>query len=98
MYEFRLYSSTLVTTPAPTVLPPSRRAKRRPSAIATGQISSMSKLALSPGTTYSYHIELNMINVLNQEILKQRRNVICTISTPSGSLHEPVTSAVRKKN
>jgi len=48
-----IYSIILVTTPAPTVLPPSRMANRKPSSIATGVISSTSKLALSPGITIS---------------------------------------------
>lgn len=34
-----IYAITFVTTPAPTVFPPSRNAKRKPSAIATGEIS-----------------------------------------------------------
>jgi len=41
------------TTPAPTVRPPSRIAKRNPSSIATGVISSPSILMLSPGITIS---------------------------------------------
>jgi len=64
-----LYLTTLVTTPAPTVRPPSRTAKRRPSSMAIGWISSISMFVLSPGMT---------------------------ISWPSGSLIEPVTSVVRK--
>ncbi len=47
IYSF--YSSTLVTTPAPTVLPPSRTAKRSPSSIAIGLIISTSTVTLSPG-------------------------------------------------
>ncbi len=58
-----------VTTPAPTVRPPSRMAKRSPCSTATGVISSTSIWMLSPGIT---------------------------ISTPSGSPIEPVTSVVRK--
>src|SRR3954471_14403060 len=42
-----------VTTPAPTVLPPSRIAKRRPSSQAIGETSSTSILMLSPGITIS---------------------------------------------
>ena len=38
-----------VTEPAPTVLPPSRIAKRRPMLIATGVISSTVISTLSPG-------------------------------------------------
>ena len=41
------------TTPAPTVRPPSRIAKRRPSSIAIGAISSTSMAMLSPGMTIS---------------------------------------------
>ncbi len=43
----------LATTPAPTVRPPSRIAKRRPSSIATGLISSTTIFTLSPGITIS---------------------------------------------
>ena len=55
--------------PAPTVLPPSRMAKRRPFSMATGVPSVMSSEMLSPGIT---------------------------ISVPSGSFADPVTSVVRK--
>ena len=58
-----------IPTPEPTVRPPSRIAKRRPSSIAIGAISSASNEMLSPGIT---------------------------ISVPSGSVTEPVTSVVRK--
>src|SRR5215210_1908269 len=47
------YLTTSVTTPAPTVLPPSRTAKRRPASIAIGWISSICMLVLSPGMTIS---------------------------------------------
>ena len=54
---FRLPSSAyfmiLVTTPAPTVRPPSRMAKRSPSSIAIGVISSIVICTLSPGITIS---------------------------------------------
>src|SRR5690606_7061186 len=63
------YSMIFATTPAPTVRPPSRIAKRRPSSMAIGAISDTVSFTLSPGIT---------------------------ISTPSGSSHEPVTSVVRK--
>ena len=43
----------LATTPAPTVRPPSRIAKRRPSSIATGLISDTFIFTLSPGITIS---------------------------------------------
>src|SRR5665811_2172317 len=46
---FTRYSSMLVTTPAPTVRPPSRIANRNPSSIATGVISSTPICTLSPG-------------------------------------------------
>src|SRR5690606_21147089 len=41
------------TTPAPTVRPPSRIAKRRPSSIAIGLISAATVFTLSPGITIS---------------------------------------------
>ena len=51
--EAAVYSMILDTTPAPTVRPPSRRAKRRPSCMATGWISEHSTVELSPGMTIS---------------------------------------------
>src|SRR5207247_2574800 len=66
---FSRYLTTSVTTPAPTVRPPSRIAKRSPWSMAIGWMSSISMFVLSPGMT---------------------------ISWPSGSLIEPVTSVVRK--
>ena len=51
--ESSYYSIMLVTTPAPTVRPPSRMAKRRPSSMAMGVISSMVIWTLSPGMTIS---------------------------------------------
>ncbi len=47
------YLLILETTPAPTVRPPSRIAKRRPSSIATGLISVTLIFTLSPGITIS---------------------------------------------
>ena len=47
------YSTILATTPAPTVRPPSRIAKRRPSSIAIGAISVTTIFTLSPGITIS---------------------------------------------
>src|SRR6185312_10025757 len=49
----RAYLMILVTRPAPTVRPPSRIAKRRPSSIATGWISFTEMSVLSPGMTIS---------------------------------------------
>jgi len=48
-----IYSPTLVITPDPTVLPPSRIAKCRPSSSAIGTISLADMLAWSPGITIS---------------------------------------------
>ena len=47
------YSIILATTPAPTVLPPSRMANRRPPSHAILVMSSTSTLMLSPGITIS---------------------------------------------
>src|SRR6185503_16117994 len=47
------YLMTLATTPAPTVRPPSRIAKRRPSSIAIGWIRLTVIFTLSPGITIS---------------------------------------------
>ena len=47
------YSTTSVTTPEPTVCPPSRTAKRTCFSSATGVISSTSTAMLSPGITIS---------------------------------------------
>src|SRR5215217_7422736 len=49
----RGYLMTSVTTPEPTVRPPSRIAKRRPASMAIGWISSMLICTLSPGMTIS---------------------------------------------
>src|SRR3954451_16527326 len=49
----RAYSWIPVTTPEPTVRPPSRMAKRRPSSMAIGWISSIVISTLSPGMTIS---------------------------------------------
>ena len=54
------YSLIFVTTPEPTVLPPSRIAKRRPSSIAIGVIRSTSIVTLSPGM----HISLSAGRVI----------------------------------
>ena len=47
------YSMIFDTTPAPTVRPPSRMAKRKPSSIAIGAIKSTCIRTLSPGITIS---------------------------------------------
>src|SRR3954462_5344073 len=49
----RRYLMILVTRPAPTVRPPSRMAKRRPSSMAIGWISATDISVLSPGMTIS---------------------------------------------
>ena len=48
-----LYSMIFETTPAPTVRPPSRMAKRSFSSMAIGEISVTSNFRLSPGITIS---------------------------------------------
>ena len=50
---FSGYLTIEATTPAPTVRPPSRIAKRRPSSMAIGAISSTVMAMLSPGITIS---------------------------------------------
>ena len=47
------YCTISAIVPAPTVCPPSRMAKRKPFSIATGVISSITRLTLSPGITIS---------------------------------------------
>ena len=47
------YFVILATTPEPTVRPPSRMAKRRPSSMAIGAISLTEIVTLSPGMTIS---------------------------------------------
>src|SRR5947209_17029421 len=47
------YLRIFVTRPAPTVRPPSRMAKRRPSSMAMGWMSSTFMFTLSPGMTIS---------------------------------------------
>lgn len=51
--EASCYARMEATTPAPTVRPPSRIAKRVPSSRAIGAISSTSTVMLSPGITIS---------------------------------------------
>ena len=53
MQRLTLLRRIAATTPAPTVRPPSRMAKRSPSSIAIGAISSTSIVTLSPGITIS---------------------------------------------
>src|SRR5229473_2588455 len=57
----RGYSKILVTTPAPTVRPPSRMAKRSPSSIAIGVMSSTFSCTLSPGITISVPSGRNLV-------------------------------------
>src|SRR5438067_13646115 len=49
----RHYFKIFTTRPAPTVRPPSRMAKRRPSSMAMGWMSSTAMLVLSPGMIIS---------------------------------------------
>ena len=53
LHSYGVYSIILVTTPAPTVLPPSLMAKFNFSAIAIGVINFTVNLASSPGITIS---------------------------------------------
>lgn len=53
LYYLLDYLRILEITPEPTVLPPSRIAKRSPSSIATGLITTTFMLMLSPGITIS---------------------------------------------
>lgn len=54
LYQVQInYLITLVTTPAPTVLPPSRIAKLRPCSMAIGARSLTVKVTVSPGMTSS---------------------------------------------
>src|SRR6185369_11460442 len=57
------YSMIFATTPAPTVLPPSRMAKRRPSSMAMGAISLTVMDTLSPGMTISLSLGSSMAPV-----------------------------------
>ncbi len=56
----QIYLIIFDTTPAPTVLPPSRIAKRKPSSIATGAINLTIIFVLSPGITISLPAGLRM--------------------------------------
>src|SRR5258708_27921823 len=51
--QYALYVTISAIVPAPTVCPPSRIANRNPFSIATGVISSITRLTLSPGITIS---------------------------------------------
>ena len=53
LFSVSSYPITLITTPEPTVRPPSRIAKRSPSSHAIGVISVISMSMLSPGMTIS---------------------------------------------
>ena len=53
LHSYRVYSTILVTTPAPTVLPPSLIAKFNFSLIAIGVINLTMNFASSPGITIS---------------------------------------------
>ena len=57
------YSRIFATTPEPTVLPPSRMAKRRPSSMAMGAISLTVIDTLSPGMTISLSLGSSMAPV-----------------------------------
>ena len=57
------YLTIFVMTPAPTVRPPSRMAKRRPSSIAIGAISRTVIAMLSPGITISVPAGNSMLPV-----------------------------------
>src|SRR5512140_3584798 len=57
------YSRIFATTPEPTVLPPSRMAKRRPSCMAIGLISLTVIDTLSPGMTISLSLGSSMAPV-----------------------------------
>jgi len=52
-YTMLSYAMILVTTPAPTVRPPSRMANFEPCSSATGTISSTVRFTSSPGITIS---------------------------------------------
>jgi hypothetical protein len=63
------YSSIWVTTPAPTVRPPSLIAKLSPSSMAMGEINSTSITVLSPGITISTPSS-NLISPVTSVVLK----------------------------
>ena len=63
------YSIILVTTPEPTVLPPSRIENLNPSSIAIGVINSIVNLELSPGITISIPSS-NWISPVTSVVLK----------------------------
>ncbi len=62
------YSNTLVTTPAPTVCPPSRIANLRFSSIAIGVIRATSRFTLSPGMTIStsFRVQVPVTSVVRR--------------------------------
>src|SRR5690625_3408645 len=66
------YLIILATTPAPTVRPPSRIAKRRPSSIAIGAISDTVISTLSPGNTISLSSQLNRTRHIRRTEVKLR--------------------------
>ena len=64
-----IYSMISVTTPAPTVLPPSRMANRNSFSNAIGDINSTSMFTLSPGITISTPSG-NLIEPVTSNVLK----------------------------
>src|SRR5262249_45346296 len=71
------YSVIDTTTPAPTVLPPSRMAKRCFSSIAIGVISSTSMVALSPGMIISVPADnLTALNCVLVDPAQQTSHIV----------------------
>ena len=64
------YLRILEITPEPTVLPPSRIAKRSPSSIATGLITTTFMLMLSPGITISTPSGSSIVPVTSVVLMK----------------------------
>src|SRR5437867_392599 len=96
------YSVISVTTPAPTVRPPSRIANRNSFSIATGVIRSIVIVTLSPGITISppaAHVTTPPTPALRPQHFGRyplQNAVGRPTSPPAGTVTTPVTSVVRR--
>ena len=74
----------LATTPAPTVRPPSRIAKRRPSSIATGLISVTTIFTLSPDITGAVQLPEGVEMVMPGDNVKMVVTLINPVAMDEG--------------
>ena len=104
------YSINLLTTPAPTVFPPSRKAKRMPSCASVAQRQRRHMWARKTQNLHSHRVDevaSDLSVIAGHHHLCSRGRASVRIAsrggtnptcTDSDKLTDPVTSAVRKKN